>query len=1427
MKKIFLIIAYILTHVAYVLAQEDIVIQDADIVAGQTYDWTANNTYILDGYVFVEEGAVLNIAAGTVIKGMSTPTTADPASALIISRGGTINALGTSEAPIIFTTSLDDVNDPDDLLPEDRGLWGGLVVLGRAPGGFKNEAIEFNIEGIPTEGYGDKALYGGDDPEDNSGTIQYISIRHGGAAIAPDNEINGLTLGSVGSGTTIDHVEIFANADDGIEWFGGSVSVKYAVVGYCGDECFDYDQSWSGKGQYLFGFTASDAGDRGWEIDGSEAPSLNPKTIPVFSNVTMIGSGSMNTTLGGNDGFRMKSDGSGHFHNSIFTEFSGSFLRIDDDEGVTYQRFLDGGIAFHNNVLYNFGKGDNDLAEILDIRGQDASPVAQHITDNGNQLSDPQLRGISWAGDGQLDPRPAKGAAILSGGTDVGDSFFDQVSYRGAFGAENWAAGWTAFSAYGLFGDLDVSVPGADIVIKDADIVAGQTYDWTANNTYILDGYVFVEEGAVLNIAAGTVIKGMSTPTTADPASALIISQGGTINALGTSEAPIIFTTSLDDVNDPDDLLPEDRGLWGGLVVLGRAPGGFKNEAIEFNIEGIPTEGYGDKALYGGDDPEDNSGTIQYISIRHGGAAIAPDNEINGLTLGSVGSGTTIDHVEIFANADDGIEWFGGSVSVKYAVVGYCGDECFDYDQSWSGKGQYLFGFTASDAGDRGWEIDGSEAPSLNPKTIPVFSNVTMIGSGSMNTTLGGNDGFRMKSDGSGHFHNSIFTEFSGSFLRIDDDEGVTYQRFLDGGIAFHNNVLYNFGKGGNDLAEILDIRGQDASPVAQHITDNGNQLSDPQLRGISWAGDGQLDPRPAKGAAILSGGTDVGDSFFDQVSYRGAFGAENWAAGWTAFSAYGLFGDLDVSVPGADIVIKDADIVAGQTYDWTANNTYILDGYVFVEEGAVLNIAAGTVIKGMSTPTTADPASALIISQGGTINALGTSEAPIIFTTSLDDVNDPDDLLPEDRGLWGGLVVLGRAPGGFKNEAIEFNIEGIPTEGYGDKALYGGDDPEDNSGTIQYISIRHGGAAIAPDNEINGLTLGSVGSGTTIDHVEIFANADDGIEWFGGSVSVKYAVVGYCGDECFDYDQSWSGKGQYLFGFTASDAGDRGWEIDGSEAPSLNPKTIPVFSNVTMIGSGSMNTTLGGNDGFRMKSDGSGHFHNSIFTEFSGSFLRIDDDEGVTYQRFLDGGIAFHNNVLYNFGKGGNDLAEILDIRGQDASPVAQHFTDNGNQLSDPQLRGISWAGDGLLDPRPAKGARILVEGEKVEDPFFEEVAFIGAFGEENWAAGWTAFTEYGIFGDLDVTRIDYQEADNGLKLSVVNPAEDLGIIHLDLPGASPVMIHVFDMQGRQVLTYDLGWLNSGSNHLTYDAARLKPGMYILIADTEVGRVSNKVVRR
>lgn len=245
----------------------------ANITANTT--WTKDKVWILAGRITVTSGATLTIEAGTVVKGQAG--TGANATALLVARGGKLMAEGTAQLPIIFTSVADEITPEDiaagryaspNLAPEVNGLWGGVLVLGKARISASNangDISEVQIEGIPTSD--PNGLYGGNDDADNSGVIKYMSIRHGGANIGAGNEINGLTLGGVGNGTIIENVEVIGNQDDGIEWFGGSVNVKNAVVWNAGDDAIDTDQSWSGT---LDNFVVITPGDHNFELDGPE-----------------------------------------------------------------------------------------------------------------------------------------------------------------------------------------------------------------------------------------------------------------------------------------------------------------------------------------------------------------------------------------------------------------------------------------------------------------------------------------------------------------------------------------------------------------------------------------------------------------------------------------------------------------------------------------------------------------------------------------------------------------------------------------------------------------------------------------------------------------------------------------------------------------------------------------------------------------------------------------------------------------------------------------------------------------------------------------------------------------------------------------------------------------------------------------------------
>jgi hypothetical protein len=241
--------------------------------------WSPDSIYRLSGRIVVTNGVTLTIEAGTIIKG-ETGIGAE-ASALIIARGGKIIAEGTAENPIIFTTVDDEIDYSDleagnfgspNLTADQNGRWGGLIILGKAP--ISASASEVQIEGIPTSEV--NGLYGGNNPNDNSGVLRYVSIRHGGTDIGNGNEINGLTLGGVGSGTFIDNIEVVANQDDGIEWFGGTVDVSNVVVWKSGDDAIDTDQAWSGT---LTNFVVVNPAGNCLELDGPEGTLQGTHTI--------------------------------------------------------------------------------------------------------------------------------------------------------------------------------------------------------------------------------------------------------------------------------------------------------------------------------------------------------------------------------------------------------------------------------------------------------------------------------------------------------------------------------------------------------------------------------------------------------------------------------------------------------------------------------------------------------------------------------------------------------------------------------------------------------------------------------------------------------------------------------------------------------------------------------------------------------------------------------------------------------------------------------------------------------------------------------------------------------------------------------------------------------------------------------------------
>ena len=418
----------------------------------------------------------------------------------------------------------------------------------------------------------------------------------------------------------------------------------------------------------------------------------------------------------------------------------------------------------------------------------------------------------------------------------------------------------------------------------------------------------------------------------------------------------------------------------------------------------------------------------------------------------------------------------------------------------------------------------------------------------------------------------------------------------------------------------------------------------------------------------------------------------------------------------------------------WSSDFTYVLDGLVFVNDGQTLEIEPGTVIRGRSGQ--GRNSSALVVARGGRIEANGEATAPIVMTALNDDIEDPNDLVQDGApiaGQWGGLIVLGAAP---TNIAIgETPIEGL--EPSDPRSLYGGTNANDDSGIIRYVSIRHGGTLIGEGNEINGFTLGAVGAGTTIEYVEVFANQDDGVEWFGGTAQAKYLVVSYSGDDAFDYDLGYNGVNQYLLGFMDDSFGDNGGEFDGGDSELSDgedgmPFARPVFANMTLVGSGL--NAANSSRAMTLRDNAGGQYWRSIFYDFQNGVRiedRDDDDEteenegGDSRERLESGDIAFVDAVFDNVVSNAPSFNDVFGL--YEEVPA-------GEEDFDPALLAgpVLFQSAGLTVNRGQGGALSLtpsgLPAPTVSLPggFLDETDFIGAFGAENWIDGWTALSQY-----------------------------------------------------------------------------------------------------
>lgn len=491
-----------------------------------------------------------------------------------------------------------------------------------------------------------------------------------------------------------------------------------------------------------------------------------------------------------------------------------------------------------------------------------------------------------------------------------------------------------------------------------------------ANTNYRLTGSFIVNNGATLTIPAGTIITA-SASNGQETETYIAVMMGGKININGTAAAPVVMTSP--------NAKPQD---WGGLTICGQAP----------TTAGVGATAEVGNFKYGGTNAADNSGSISYLVIKGSGAKINTESEYNGLTLYAVGTGTTIKNVAIINGADDGVEFFGGTVSVENIYLENNEDDAIDWTEGWNGTVTNAYVKHTINNFSTVIEADGENK---NPKII----NLTAV------STTGG------------------------TALQFKKNSGAT-------------------------------------------------------ITGLSLLGYSKIIDMPNNGPlanVIIEGQAATLDKAYDAPA---TVNPSSWT--WANASA-------------VEVVELKGKQNGNVTLD--PSKAYRLTGSYIVETGK-LTIPAGTRILAVAS-LGQETETYIAVMMGAQIDIQGTKEKPVVMTSA--------NGKPQD---WGGLTICGKS---------------ITTAGIGATAevgnfKYGGTDAADNSGSISYLVIKGSGAKINTESEYNGLTLYAVGSGTIIKNVAIINGADDGLEFFGGTVSAENLYLENNEDDAIDWTEGWNG---------------------------------------------------------------------------------------------------------------------------------------------------------------------------------------------------------------------------------------------------------------------------------------------------------------
>lgn len=881
----------------------------------------------LDGDGVSSETGTLTIEPGTIIAAATGDATVET---LIVSPGSVLLANGTETQPIVFTTladladadqatdvsaleaASDGVVDGETSISTEAERWGGLVLNGFAP---INDCSETpGTAACTKDGEGGSGLFGGNLASDSSGSLRYVRVQFAGFSFTPTNQLNGIALQGVGSGTTIDYVQVHNNADDGIEFFGGTVNASHVVISDAADDSIDWTDGWSGVLQYAVvvgGPSENDnivEGDNNGDLpDNGEAEGVISN--PVVLNLTALGNG--DGTTGQDDGIVLRAGTAGELANIILSGVADDATDFSEESTLRAPTIQGAFVAdFGGSAADQPSADDTDVDIFTGQPGNEAEQATVLTSLFNNSIAATNfVTPVSMA------------------------SAIETADYRGAFDPateqsvqDSWLANWTLTVNFPQ-DDLVQECPSGTTVSLRNDsfenlictLPSRVTSDLrlTAGIDYEINGTVFVgtDQGgdgladtADTNAVTLSIDPGVTLFAASDDANVdtLVVTRGNKIDVNGTATQPVIMT-NLADFSDPASYVtaasPDDR--WGGLAINGQAP--INDCPTTGGAADCEKDGEGGSGLFGGNDPADDSGEVEYLQIRNAGFSFTPTNQLNGIALQGVGNSTLVDYVEVTDNADDGIEFFGGTVNASHIIIVNAQDDSIDWTDGWQGALQYALVVNGADENDNAFEGDnnGDDSGDQTPTSTPVITNVTVADilgddsdDGAANT--GGNDdGLELRAGTDGWIANTIVTGVRNNAVDFaeestDDNAPVLSSIFVADFGAFAvdddntgagdiftgiNNNVSDATFGGLDADDATGLNLLASTEVTSAFT---NTVLDEAALTTFYAASPDFDGTTgaAKAAATAN--------FLDAVTYPGAFAddADNWHAGWTLLDA-------------------------------------------------------------------------------------------------------------------------------------------------------------------------------------------------------------------------------------------------------------------------------------------------------------------------------------------------------------------------------------------------------------------------------------------------------------------------------------------------------------------------------------------------------------